>query len=149
MNKIVDAVARSGRTGSKPPGYVFGALLLTLALLCVFPLFAWYGYAIHGAEGIRAAGAAAGLCWVGSMVALVTSVLMRGPENAVNALLLGTMFRMGVPLFGGLALHKLGGELAAAGVFGMTLCYYFVTLAVEIPLSLRFVQSVERVSEVR
>jgi hypothetical protein len=56
-------------------------------------------------------------------------------------ILLGTLFRTGLPLVVGFALHRAGGELARAGVFGMILCYYLVALLVETVLSVRVIGS--------
>jgi hypothetical protein len=49
------------------------------------------------------------------------------------------LFRMGVPLAVGIASVRGGGPLAEAGVFGMILVYYFVTLVAETGLSLKLV----------
>jgi hypothetical protein len=70
---------------------------------------------------------------------LLLGGLMRGEKNAVNGVLLGMLFRMGVPLGGGFALHQLSKGLAEAGVFGMILAYYFVTLFAETLLAVKLV----------
>lgn len=49
------------------------------------------------------------------------------------------LVRMGVPLIALFVLPKAGGPLIAAGVTGMVMAYYLITLAAETWLSLRFV----------
>lgn len=114
-------------------------ILLTLVTLLALPAFAGVGYWRNGVPGIQAAGVAAAICWIGAIIALLLGGLMRGTENAVNGVLLGMLFRMGVPLGGGFALHELHEGLAKAGVFGMILAYYFVTLFAETLLAVKLV----------
>jgi len=114
-------------------------IVLTLVTLLALPAFAGVGYWRNGVPGIQAAGVAAAICWIGAMIALLLGGLMRGTENAVNGVLLGMLFRMGVPLGSGFALHQLSEGLAKAGVFGMILAYYFVTLLAETLLAVRLV----------
>ena len=64
---------------------------------------------------------------------------MRGTGQAVNGVLLGMLFRMGIPLGCGFALHQLSEGLAKAGVFGIILAYYFVTLFAETLLAVKLV----------
>jgi len=114
-------------------------IILTLVTLLAFPAFAGVGYWRNGMAGIQAAGVAAAICWIGAIIALLCGGLMRGTENAVNGVLLGMLFRMGIPLGGGFALHQLSEGLAKAGVFGMILAYYFVTLFAETLLAVKLV----------
>ncbi len=114
-------------------------ILLTLITLLALPIFAGVGYWRSGVPGVQAAGVAAAICWVGAIIALLLGGLMRGTDNAVNGVLLGMLFRMGVPLGGGFALHQLCKGLAEAGVFGMILAYYFVTLFAETLLAVKLV----------
>ena len=71
------------------------------------------------------------------VVALVLTAALRSPKRAVAGVLLGMLFRMGVPLGTGIFLHRQGGPLAKAGVFGMILGFYLLTLLVETLLALR------------
>jgi len=55
------------------------------------------------------------------------------------------LIRMGLPLGVGLALHRQGGPLADAGVFGLVVIFYLVMLVTEAYLSVRLVkQSTEK-----
>lgn len=114
-------------------------IVLTLVTGAVLPAFLWVGHRHHGGTGMAAAGVAAGVCWGGAMVALVVGGLFRHSKHAVSGVLAGMLFRMGVPLMAGAALDWQGGPLAEAGVFGMILVYYFVTLAAETLLAVRLV----------
>jgi predicted tellurium resistance membrane protein TerC len=59
----------------------------------------------------------------------------------VAGLLLGMVFRMGLPLVAGFALHQLFPALAEAGMIGFVLAYYLLTLSVETLLALRVMNS--------
>ena len=121
--------------------------LLTVVLLAAYPLFAWFGYSQHGADGLLAAAVAGIVCWFGGIAALVLTTSVRSPEGAVSGTLLGMLFRMGFPLAAGVMLDRSGGALAAAGVLGMILLYYLLTLVVETLLSLRLVNPGRGVSK--
>lgn len=120
-------------------GLTFHLVLLTLALLLVLPLFAWYGFRAHGTVGVTTAMIAAFVCWVGALPSLFGLALTRGTPAAVQAMLFGMLFRTAIPLGAGFVLQQLGGELARAGVFGMILCYYLWTLLIETLVSVRLV----------
>lgn len=90
-------------------------------------------------SGWTAAAAAAGLCWVGSIIALVLTGVCRAPGVAVQALLLGIFTRTGVPLAGGLALSFQSPALSQGGLMPALLVCYLVTLVVETGLSLGLV----------
>ena len=120
--------------------------LLTLALLLVFPLFAWFGHSRHGMLGVQAAGVACAVCWVG-MAALLAVIVVRGSQKVLHGALLGMIFRTGLPLATGVILTSQGGDLARAGVFGMILGFYLVALVVETLLSLRFVAPTGKMTE--
>lgn len=134
-----------------PPNWsriIVSCVWLTLALLLAFPAFAWYGYSQHSTDGLAAAAIAFGVCWLGSALALLCSAMFQGPQQATNSLMLGMMFRMGLPLGAGLLLTTQNGILAEAGVIGMIVVYYLLALVVETLLSLRFVNSNKQASKV-
>jgi hypothetical protein len=134
---------------------------LTLSVVCVWPWVAWYGYRHSsaaavggeagpgGATGVLAATLAAGVALLGTQGALISSGLVRGgPQGAMVRLVCGMALRMGVPLLGGLWLSRLS-ELAGTGVFGMVVVFYLAALAVETPLSLRFITPSRRPNDYR
>jgi hypothetical protein len=106
-------------------------------VVTIFPAFAWFGHHASGWDGIWAASVAAGVCWFGALAALVVGAIFGQGANAVNGVLLGMVFRMGLPLGVGISLHHRDGVLAQAGVFGMILGYYFVAMIVETVLAVR------------
>jgi len=85
---------------------------------------------------VGAAAAAAGICLLGAVLALVVSHLLRGPKAVLYGMLMAMALRMGIPLVSALALHLQNGALAKAGVLYYFLVFYPVTLAVETVLSL-------------
>jgi hypothetical protein len=114
-------------------------VLLTGVVIVAFPVFGWFGYTRSGIDGLLAAAVAAVVCWLGAFIALVITGVLRGTPQAVSGILAATLFRMGVPLAAGLLLSSFGGPLAKAGVFGMVVGYYLLTLVVETLLSLRLI----------
>lgn len=147
----------SGEAGKSNPGpatiplHVACAVLTAVLLLC-FAGVAFYAHSRHGLDGVVAAAVGAGVCWAGAIIALFLAAMMQGASGAVNGVLLGMLFRMGLPLAAALYFHRQAGPLAEAGIFGMILCYYFVTLVAETLLALRIVgpansASAKKVSE--
>lgn len=124
---------RFGKTFVRPCAW------LTLVVVAAFPFFAWFGQVNFGRNGVCSAAIAAGICWLGAAIALAIAARTAGTNNAVTGVLLGMLFRMGIPLAAGFVLRDNVPSLAAAGVLGMVLCYYFVTLAVETLLSVRMI----------
>ncbi|PHR87049.1 MAG: hypothetical protein COA78_37470 [Blastopirellula sp.] len=120
----VPNLAKAVRESWKP------CLGLLLAALLVLPAFIWYGYSNYGAPGIQAACLAAGLCLMGTESALLLAGMFKGTVHAVSATLAGMFLKTGIPLFVGLSLDKAGGPVAEAGLFGMILVYYLITLLV-------------------
>jgi hypothetical protein len=93
----------------------------------------------RGINGILAASIAAGLCWFGSIAALVVAGNYSRSNRAVQGHLLGMFSRLGLPLIVGIIFQEQGGWLADAGVFGLIVVFYLITLVAETSLSLRFV----------
>lgn len=126
---------------------VWSCLYLGMAVTVVFPAFAWFGYRHHDSIGVMSALVSAVICYVGAATALVLTGVFRGPQTAVQGLLLGMLVRMGLPLGAGIVLQSAGGPLAEAGVMGMIAVYYLFTLAVESVLSLRLVKTTRLIGE--
>ena len=119
----------------------WSCLIMTAVLLAVFPVFAYFGFSRSGQWGVTAAGVAGGVCWLSGLTPLLLIGMFRGPQAALNAALIGILFRMGLPLCVAVAFAQQGGELAQAGILGMILGYYLVTLVVDTLLSIRLVSS--------
>ena len=102
-----------------------GVMLVTFAVLATF------GWQKQQSPGVVAAGIACGVCWVGGIVALSVPLLFRDPQSAINGLLFGMLFRMGLPLLVAFGLIQSRSELLKAGVLGMFVAAYLVGLVVE------------------
>lgn len=96
--------------------------------------------ATRGINGFLAALVAAAICWFGSTAALLLAGFASRTNHAVQGHLLGMFFRLGLPLIGGLVFQETGGWLAEAGVFGLIVVFYLITLVAETCLSLQFVK---------
>jgi len=114
-------------------------LLMLLAVVVAWPFFAIYGYVNFQINGILAATLAAGICWIATEISLLLVIMTRDPQKKLHSLLAGIFFRTGIPLVLGMFLHRAGGPLAEAGLFGMILVYYLLTLAVETMLAVKIV----------
>ena len=101
----------------------------------------------RGSTGVMAASTAAAICWFGSTVALLMAGYSSRSNQAVHGHLLGMFFRLGLPLVAGMCLQKAGGPLADAGVFGLIVVFYLVTLVAETVLSLRFIKHSQQLAK--
>lgn len=108
--------------------------LLAAVTLAVYLVAAPIGYSLKGADGCLAAAVAAGLTLFGTETALVATRRARGPSAALRGMLVGMMLRLGVPLFGSLAIKIRGGAALEGGALYYLIVFYLVTLAIEIAL---------------
>lgn len=123
----------------RPASLLRACLVLAAALVAPFPCFAGYGYWISGSSGILAALVAFGICLFAGISALVVTAVSQRMSQGVQGVFGAMLVRMSVPLVALFMLPKIGGPLNGAGVTGMLMAYYLITLAVETWLSLRFV----------
>lgn len=90
--------------------------------------------------GAYRAAAVAGVCvWLSGGLALVCVAVPQPPTRRVASLLLAMLLRMSLPIGVGLVLGTGDGPLAAGGVFGQIVVLYLVALAIETPLSLKYI----------
>ncbi|MFI4877119.1 MAG: hypothetical protein ACIALR_17325 [Blastopirellula sp. JB062] len=123
------------------------ALVLLLAVAVPTPLIAWIAHTQHGAVGVQAALLAALLCGGCSLAALALIATYKRTPFALHAALAGIGLRTGLPLVIGAFLKQAEGPLAEAGVFGMIMIYYLITLLVETILAARLLQPAANVSK--
>src|SRR5262245_52080069 len=123
------------------------SLVLRVALLVAVTAVVFAGVAAWrfwqaGAMGILAAAVAAAICLSGAAAALITTGTLRGggPHAAVSGMLLGMLFRMGLPLGALVAFQQHGGALVEAGSVGCLLLVYPVTLLAELALAVSLQQ---------
>jgi hypothetical protein len=102
-------------------------------------LSAWIVARRLDAQVLLAASLAVGVCWLAASLALVSTHVGARLGFPVQGLLVGMLFRMGLPLGAGVALSQ-NAPLAELGIFGMILGVYLCALVVETVLSLRYVQ---------
>ena len=142
MNSPAATTRRSDSTGKLVRGC---AILTALEAAAFLSIGAILSQSI-GANGWITAGIAAGLCWIGSVGALILIAVAQSPSGIVNGVLLGMFARTGVPLAGGLAVSFGWPMLAEAGLMPAVFACYLVTLIVETGLSLRLVSGPKRIA---
>ena len=120
---------------------VRSCLILTAVVAVALLLAGTTMWFMRGASGVLAACVAAAVCWVGAGSALICAAWLAPSGRAVQAHLLGSFFRIGLPLVVGTVLQQQGGPLADAGVFGLIVIFYLVSLVAETVLSLKFVKN--------
>jgi hypothetical protein len=119
---------------------------LAIVVVVVFPVVGYWAYARHGTDGIEAAAVAASVCWLSATMALVVTGWPRDPSQAVVGTLVAIPLRLVLPLAVGALLDLRGGSMAAAGVFGLVVVFYLVTLAAETTLILCLKERATRTS---
>jgi len=100
-------------------------------VLGVAPILLGYGYWKHQETGMMAAALAGLVCLFAAEASLLSVIMTRNPQHKIHAVLVGIFFRTGIPLVFGMFMHFAGGPLVDAGLFGMILIYYLLTLALE------------------
>ncbi|MCG8583162.1 MAG: hypothetical protein MI757_00420 [Pirellulales bacterium] len=110
--------------------------VLSGASVTALVLIGSIAFQLRGGDALLASIAAATICWGGAFLALVvTAMPAQDPGAATSRMLLSIAFRTALP-FGGAVLLSSNSRLAAAGVFGLTVVFYLITLATETLLSL-------------
>lgn len=110
--------------------------LLVLSMAGAFVLVLPWALWQYGATGLLAAASACGVCLLGSATALFVADQLRGPNLALQGMLLGLALRTGIPLGFAVIAQSSAGLLACAGLVYDLLVFYLVALAVEVALSL-------------
>ena len=117
--------------------------ILSAAMLPFYGVVAAIAYSLHGQAGVQAATVAAGVCWLGSTLALTGTWRFgrTGLNGPLFTLFFGMVFNCALPFLVGMVLYRSGGALAQAGVFGLTLVFFQFALIVETLLSLCLIKS--------
>lgn len=110
--------------------------LLIAAVMLSYLLIAPVAWLISGGFGLLAASVAVALCIVAALAALVVNFFFHGPALALQSMMAGMMLRMGIPLTLGLILHRKVELLATHGMLYYMISFYFISLTVEIGLTL-------------
>lgn len=123
------------------------ALALTIAVALPTPFIAQYAQTHYGVHGIQAVLIAAIVCGGSSLAALTLIVMYKQTPYQLHAALAGIGLRTGLPLVIGAFFKQAGGPLAEAGVFGMIMVYYLITLLAETILAARLIHPAANVSK--
>lgn len=116
-----------------------GLLFLTVALGVV-----WCGVCgvvcwPRGAASIQAVTWAAAVCWVGGVLALLTTWWGQHHGQAISGALAGTALRIFIPAAVATGLSSLSAELSAAGISGFFVLFYLAALAVDTVLAVKMI----------
>ena len=93
---------------------------------------------------MKAAGIAAFLCWLGSVLGLIPPMYLRGAENAVSGLLAGMLFRMFIPMAGAFLLQQGNEQWRNAHIMYFTLGFFLLALIVDTILGVQLIKSQHR-----
>ncbi|MEX1097866.1 MAG: hypothetical protein WED34_17610 [Planctomycetales bacterium] len=139
----------SGRTNNVlrrllPQGPAAACFALVALVAVAWLLAAVPAYRQAGRAGLLAAGIAAGVCLLSSMAALLVTNRFAGTPSAISGALGSILLRTIVPLGVTLFLVDASPVLAEAGLFGLTVVFYLLTLAGETLLAVRIVNAASR-----
>jgi hypothetical protein len=117
--------------------------IFSAAMLLFFMPVAAIAQWLRGADALVAAAVAAGVCWLGSTVALAGTARFgrSGVNGPLYTLAFGLVFNCGFPFLTGLVLSRAGGTLAQAGVFGLIVIFFQFALVVGTVLSLCLIKA--------
>ncbi|GIW92949.1 MAG: hypothetical protein KatS3mg110_0990 [Pirellulaceae bacterium] len=132
---------RLGRT-------LWAVAALTLALAAAFPVAAYFGWRRHGDAGLAAAVLAMSVCWLGGTLALAAP-WAAGRRNPVVGILLGSLFRMLVPLAGAITATIFWPPFRRVDGFGIIVAYFLWMLVWETLLSLWLVKQPSQATRVQ
>ncbi len=132
---------------SEPPtvtslrGLFCAAGLYTFLMAAALPGFGYWGWSRHHLNGVWIALAAAFICWLGGVGALFAVSMGCKSQSVVNAVLIGIIFRLAMPLIAMVfSSNVVRGDIGRS-LSGMVVGYYLLGLAIETPLLLRFVNA--------
>jgi hypothetical protein len=112
-------------------------LVLGLAMLLAGVSIISVGRTLRGNwSDLPGAAVAVGVCLTGTLLSLLVGHRFRHPDQAMISLLLGMMFRTGLPACVALSWHFFAAPLADAAFVYYLLLFYFVSLTVERTLAL-------------
>jgi hypothetical protein len=119
------------------------SLRLSLIWLTAAVLLTWGvagGFASpQAAAGWKAASVAAAVCWLSGGLAILVMAWWKKQNLPIQGILSAIGVRTFLPLGAGVFLSSRGGELAEAGVFGLIVIFYLVTLVVDTIVSVKMI----------
>ena len=126
------------------------AVACALLAICLAPaavLAAWLAVGHWSSGALLAAAIGGGICWLAASLALVATYFGNCLQAPVQGLLVGMLFRLGLPLAAVVILPKLGEPWIPAGIAATILGTYLVALVVETSLALRMVPASPRAAK--
>lgn len=127
------------RIPSEPPSLrkvLLCCLVLTLLMAMAAVVAVVVGYERYGTTGIVSAAVAAATCWLASVAALVVVAMTTATPNALAGIFGAMGLQMGFPLAAMITLPSVSPVLSKAGIAGMFLAFFLVSLIVETSLSI-------------
>jgi len=116
-------------------------VVITVVLAVAFAAVAGYGNHNFTDMEMKAAGIAVLLCWLGSVLGLIPPMFLRGPEQGINGILAGMLFRMFFPLGGSYVVHQMDEQLRNANILYFTLGFFLLALIVDTILVVQLVKA--------
>lgn len=133
------------RRGPKSPPPVrkvaLCCMLLSVVMIVSGIIGAAVGHERYGSAGVVTASLAALVCWIASLSALLVVAMTTATPNALAGTFGATGLRTGIPLVAGAVLAAVSPILAQAGIAGMMLVFFLVSLTVETVLSVVIVNA--------
>lgn len=109
--------------------------VMSCVMLVVFVGLAAWGWLHYGALGVAAAVIACLASWISGLIAQSLPMFFRDPQQAIHGVMLGMLFRMGIPLLIAVTLMQSRSVLLEADCMGMLVTAYLTGLCVETLLS--------------
>ncbi len=116
-------------------------VIITVVLAVAFTALAWYGNQTFTDLEMKAAKIAVILCWLGSVLGLIPPMFLRGPEQGINGVLAGMLFRMFVPIGGAFVFQQQNEQLRDANILYFTLGFFLLALIADTILVVQMVQA--------
>jgi hypothetical protein len=146
MGRMADLISKSHRGGSVPS--LASSLALLIAVIAPVALVVAVLYQRQlSAQALLDAAVGGTICWLAASFGLIATFLGNRLQSPVQGMLIGMIFRMGLPLAAVVGLPNVHGLLGSRGITTTILGVYLVALVAETLLALRLIptrQSVAR-----
>ena len=115
----------------KAKSLIKAIVVLSTVVFVAFVVLATVAWQRHQSIGVLAAVLATAVCWSSSVAALCLTYRTTGSPNALAGVMGGIMLRTGIPMAFGIIGSSANSQLANAGLLGMTMLMFLLSLAVE------------------
>jgi hypothetical protein len=137
---------KASHAGSSWMSLVVSCAVLAMVVAPTALIFAWINGRQLSGESLIAAAIGGGVCWLAASLALAAGYYGNRFQAPVQGVLLGMLFRLGLPLAAIAILPRLGEAWVPPGVAMTILGVYLVALVVETGLALRMVPRQSRIA---